>query len=274
MGIDRKPLYDREKARCLGGRGIMWQHENQKKFSLLLENIGSCERLVDIGCGWGQLLGMAQEYVSELWGVDESPEMIKRIKRNCPKVNVVTCRANNLLLPDSYFDIAITSQMLHEVKLFGEKSDLRTTLLEIRRILKDNGRYFLLDHLDAGDGEIMMRLPKEEISKLLEFEKKFKFYKADHEMVGDNIVKISKLCLQDFLTKYWSFNTPMESMEMNETHNVFRKSEIVGLIESLGFSVSKWVVFSNIQTDIKRVKGELLEGSFWFRKFLCVAKKL
>jgi len=66
----------------------------------------------------------------------------------------------------------------------------------------------------------------------------------------------------------------MESMEMNETHNVFRKNEIVGLIESLGFSVSKWVVFSNIQTDIKRVKGELLEGSFWFRKFLFIAKKL
>lgn len=274
MDINRKPLYDSEKARCLGGRGTMWQHENQEKFSLLLENIGSCDRLVDIGCGWGQLLGMAQEYVSELWGVDESPEMIKRIKRNCPKVNVVTCRANNLQLPDSYFDIAITSQMLHEVKLFGEKSDLRTTLLEIRRILKDNGRYFLLDHLDAGDGEIMIKLQKNEISKLLEFEEKFRFYKADHEMVGDNIVKISKRCLQDFLTKYWSFNTPMESMEMNETHNVFRKSEIVGLIESLGFSVSKWVVFSNIQTDIKRVKGELLEGSFWFRKFLFIAKKL
>ncbi len=273
MNIHHEPIYKKDEAKCLQEIEALARKDNQLKFFLLLENIGKCQRLVDIGCGWGQFLGMAQDHAAELWGVDESPDRVKDIKQACPKANVVICRADKLKLPDRYFDVAVTSQMLHEVKLFGEKSELQKVLHEIQRILVDGGRYLLLDHLDAGEGEVMVRLPDEKIRQLQEFEDKFKYYPATHECIDDNRVRISKRCLQDFLSKTWSLNSPMESIEINETHNVFEKEETIQLLESSGFAVRKWIVFSDIRKDLEEAGGELLEGEAWKRKFLLVAFK-
>lgn len=259
---------------CLQERETFFKKENRLKFSLLLKNVGSCQRLVDIGCGWGQFLGMVQDHIPELWGVDESPDRIKDVHQTCPKTNVVICRADSLKLPDRYFDVAVTSQMLHEVKLFGEEGEVAVTLSEIRRILTDGGKYMLLDHRDAGEGEVVVRLPEEAMRQLEEFEGKFKYYPAIHERTGDDLVRISKRCLQDYLSKTWSFNSPMESMEMNETHNVFEKDETIQLIESSGFEVRSWETFSDIREDLKGAGGELVEGEGWERKFLLVALKL
>jgi ubiquinone/menaquinone biosynthesis C-methylase UbiE len=209
--------------------------------------------------------------VPELWGVDESPDRIEDVKRSCPKAKMVICRADELALPDAYFDAAVTSQMLHEVKLFGEEGELAKVLLEIRRILAKGGRYLLLDHLDAGEGEVVARLSDEKMEQLAEFEQKFKFYPARHERVEANVIRTSRHCLQDFLTKTWSLNTPMESMEMKETHNVFQKSETVELIQSSGFAVRDWIEFSDIRDELKAAGGELVEGQPWNRKFLLVA---
>ena len=273
MDIHREPIYKKDEAKCLQEIEALANKDNQVKFSLLLENIGSCQRLVDIGCGWGQFLAMAQDYAAELWGVDESPDRVRDIRQACPKANVVICRADKLELPDRYFDVAVTSQMLHEVKLFGEESQLPRTLSEIRRILVDGGKYLLLDHLDAGEGEVMVRLPDQKIQQLQEFEDKFKYYPATHKCTANNRIRISKRCLQDFLSKTWSLNSPMESIEMNETHNVFGKKETIKLIESSSFKVCSWKAFSDIREDLKEAKGELLEGEAWERKFLLVAIK-
>jgi hypothetical protein len=161
--------------------------------------------------------------------------------------------------------------MLHEVKLFGEESELQRVLHEIRRILVHGGKYILLDHLDAGEGDAVVRLPKEKIRQLAEFEHMFQYYPAAHKALDSNTVRISKRCLQDFLSKDWSCNSPMESIEMNETHNVFEQATTIQLVESAGFSVCKWTVFSDIREDLKHAEGELLEGEAWCRKFLLVA---
>jgi ubiquinone/menaquinone biosynthesis C-methylase UbiE len=266
-----RPLYGADEAKSLQDREGFIEKQDQLRFPLLLENLGPCRRLVDIGCGWGQFLGLAQNHVPELWGVDESPDRIEDVKRSCPKAKMVICRADRLALPDACFDAAVTSQMLHEVKLFGEEGELARVLCEIRRILAKGGRYLLLDHLDAGQGEVVARLPDDKMEQLAEFEQKFKFYPARHECVEANVIRTSRRCLQDFLTKTWSFNTPMESMEMNETHNVFQKSEVVELIEAAGFAVRDWIQFSDIRDELKAAGGELVEGESWNRKFLLVA---
>ena len=116
----RQPLYGAYEARSLQDREGFIEKQDQLRFPLLLENLGPCRRIVDIGCGWGQFLGLAQDRVPELWGVDESPDRIEDVKRSCPKAKMVICRADKLTLPDRHFDAAVTSQMLHEVKLFGE----------------------------------------------------------------------------------------------------------------------------------------------------------
>ncbi len=273
VNTQKEPLYKKDEAEYLQKREA-WEQDNQEKFSLLLKELGLCQRLVDIGCGWGQFLGVAQDSVPELWGVEESPERLKDIKRACPGARIVICRADRMKLPDCYFDVAVTSQMLHEVKLFAKRSELQKVLSEIHRVLVEEGRYILLDHQDAGEGEVIIKLPTEKMEQLLEFERKYKYYSAAHQSIDNISVRISKRCLQDFLSKYWSLNSPMESMEMKETHNVFEKTETVKLMESSGFLVREWIDFSDIGKDLRKVGGQLLEGEAWFRKFLCISAKV
>jgi len=268
------PLYNKLQADALREQEVLREEENREKFALLLDNLGECGRLVDIGCGWGQFLQLASAHVAEIWGVDESPDRLEDTKKICPQARAVISRADRLDLPDGYFDVAVTSQMLHEVKLFGSEAELRTTLYEIRRVLAAGGRYLLLDHQDAGDGEVTVGLPDEKISQLVEFEQKYKYYQAGYEDAGDGTIRISKRCLQDFLTKAWSLNSPMESMEMNETHNVFDQIETTRLVEAAGFAVKQWISFSEIGDDLKRAGGEFVTGENWFRKFLLIARRV
>lgn len=271
MQTNRPPLYGKAEAECLEVRETM--RDDGAKYGLLLEHLSECRRLVDIGAGWGQFLALAGERVEEVWAVDECPERVKDLHKTCPKAKVVICRADKLDLRDSYFDAVVTSQMLHEVKLFGQEGELARALSEIHRVLAKGGRYLLLDHQDAGDGDVVVRLPKEQLTKLGEFERKYQFYKATHADAGGGNIRISRRCLQDFLSKDWSLNSAMEEMEMNETHNVFEEKATSELVASSGLKVRQWIGFSDITVDLDRHGVRLIEGDPWRRKFLLVAEK-
>ena len=269
--MKRPPLYGQAEAECLEIRETM--RDDHIKYGLLLEHVRPCRRLVDIGAGWGQFLALAAERVEEVWAVDECPDRVKDLQKACPKAKVVVCRADRLKLPDEYFDTVVTSQMLHEVKLFREKGELTRALSEIRRVLTEGGRYLLLDHQDAGDGDVIVHLPDEQMARLAEFERKYQFYKVAHVPAGGGNIRISRRCLQDFLTKDWSLNSAMEEMEMKETHNVFEEMATRELVVSAGLRVQRWIGFSDITVDLARHGGRLIEGAPWCRKFLLVAEK-
>ena len=92
---ERPPLYGKAEAECLEVRETM--RDDGAKYGLLLEHMGTCRRLVDIGAGWGQFLAMASGQVEELWAVDESPDRAKDLRKACPKAKVVICRADDLV---------------------------------------------------------------------------------------------------------------------------------------------------------------------------------
>ncbi len=271
MQQDKQPLYGKAEAECLEVRETM--RDDGTKYGLLLEHLGPCRRLVDIGAGWGQFLTLAGQRVEEVWAVDECPDRVKDLYKACPKAKVVICRANRLDLPDEYFDAVVTSQMLHEVKLFGDEGELAQALSEIHRVLVKGGRYLLLDHQDAGDGEVVVYLPEDQMTRLGEFERKYRFYKAAHAPAGCGNIRISRRCLQDYLSKDWSLNSAMEEMEMNETHNVFEQHATSKLVISTGLKVREWIGFSDITVDLARHGGKLIEGDPWCRKFLLVTEK-
>lgn len=268
---ERQPLYGKAEAECLEVRETM--RDDGLKYGLLLDNLGPCKQLVDIGAGWGQFLALAADRVEELWAVDECPDRTADLNKACPKAQVVICRGDRLDLPDDYFDTVVTSQMLHEAKLFGESGELELTLAEICRVLTSGGRYLLLDHQDAGEGVVVVRLPREQMARLAEFERKYRFYDAAHSPTGEGRIRISRRCLQDFLSKDWSLNSAMEEIEMNETHNVFAQAATRELVTAAGLQVRKWIDFSNIGVDLQRHGGELIEGDPWPRKFILVAAK-
>ena len=265
------PLYDADRAAASRRREQWLLAEGDAKFPLLLERLGRCRRLVDLGCGWGQLLQMAAGQTQELWGVDESPQRLRDCARACPQARLVRCRVQKLDLPSGHFDAAVACQMLHEVVLFAGPADLRAALDEIRRVLTEGGRLLLLDHLDAGDGEVTVELPAEALAQLRRFEQEFRYRRAAHEALAGGGIRISRRDLQDFLTKAHWLGSAMESLEMDETHNVFRKRPTVAALEAAGLAVAEWVELADIRRDLAGFGAKLLEGRPWRRKFLAVA---
>jgi ubiquinone/menaquinone biosynthesis C-methylase UbiE len=271
MGKIDKSLYGKAEADFLKERERSLDKRGLQKYDLMIKYCKDCNRLVDIGCGWGQFLNIASQYVDEVWGVDESLDRTGEIGEYCPQAKLVICRADNLDLPSEYFDIAVTSQMLHEVKLFGTRDELYRSLSEIRRILAAGGKYLLIDHLDAGDGIVDVFLPSEKVKILQEFESKFRYYRAKHNVMAGDIIRISKRTLQDFLSKDTFLNSPMESLEMNETHNVFTRREIEDCLAAVGMKIEDWIEFMDITNDLIEKDGRFISGKPWMRKFLCVA---
>ncbi len=269
----RQPLYDAARAGFFREREAPFRMEDWEKIDLIRQRLGDCRRLVDIGCGRGKLLATLQGVVPELWGVDESRDQVKGSAELCPAARILICRADGLALRDDCFDVVVTSQMLHEVVLFGGDGELRRVLDEIRRVLVTGGRYLLLDHADAGEGDVVVELPEDVLATLQEFEDRFTSYRACHVVVDGYRLRISKRCLQDFASKDWSLGSPMESLEMAETHNVFAREATVALLTNAGFRVLDWIPFSDVRRDLERLGGRLVMGSTWLRKFLLVAAK-
>jgi hypothetical protein len=157
--------------------------------------------------------------------------------------------------------------------IFGDDGEVGKTLSEITRVLARGGRYLLLDHQDAGPGEVVVRLPADEIETLGKFERKFRCYVVRHAETADKNVRITRRSLQDFLTKDHWLDSDMESIEMNETHNVFNERDATGAVSAAGLQVKEWIGLTDIREDLSRHRGVLVEGDPWFRKFLLVAEK-
>jgi ubiquinone/menaquinone biosynthesis C-methylase UbiE len=101
-------------------------------FKSMLE---ASSRILDIGCGDGQLLmDLHKKYPNlELWGLDMSFEKAtyKTLQEN--NVNLIVGRLEEVQLPDNYFDLAVMNQLIEH--LWQPKE----ALIKIFRALKPKG---------------------------------------------------------------------------------------------------------------------------------------
>ena len=93
-------------------------------------------RLLDIGCGYGFFLKMAHERGWEAVGVDLDPKGIAHAKERL-QVNAVLGDLREVHFPDGSFDLVT---LWNVVECVPDPLDL---LLEIHRVLKNDGRVFI-----------------------------------------------------------------------------------------------------------------------------------
>ncbi len=96
------------------------------------------QRLLDIGCGTGFVLGIARPYFKELYGVDITPSMLNIAKKKFDRLehrNIKLFFANSDALPfeDSHFNAVTAYGFLHHLP------DLLPTFREAFRVLKKGG---------------------------------------------------------------------------------------------------------------------------------------
>jgi ubiquinone/menaquinone biosynthesis C-methylase UbiE len=115
----------------------------QKVITYLWEqNINKSPRILDIGCGTGiATRQLAQKKKINVVGLDADALMIKKAKQQNDKIDYVIGTADKLPYKDETFDIVTAFSSFH---WFQNKKSLD----EIRRVLKKQGLFFIVNHFD------------------------------------------------------------------------------------------------------------------------------
>lgn len=92
-------------------------------------------RLLDLGCGTGFIIDLAQDLVADVVGVDVTPAMMAQVK---PYPNVTLCRSQAECVP---FD-AQSFDMVSAYSFLDHLDDYRAVLREAFRVLKPGGVFY------------------------------------------------------------------------------------------------------------------------------------
>lgn len=269
----RKILYSKEEADFLSERAKEWKLHDQQKVDVIMSQIGDVHSVMEIGCGSGQILKELAKRIPRVVGVDESSDRLSYAAQICEGVELIEAKAEDLTFKEE-FDAVLTSQMLHEVKMFGTQEEMERILFRIKRALKPRGKYLLLDHLDPGEGSVEIEVAGYIEKSLLEFKEKFCYRPVHLKKLSSDRYEISRRDIQDFVTKTWSLNSPMEEIEMKETHASFSREEAEAIVRKAGLSVDSFITFTNIGEDLKLHHISLTSTTPpWNRKFLLTAIK-
>lgn len=122
---------------------------------LLIDSVGKEGRLLDIGCGSGQLLvrfakSAPSDYVGlDYWGSDWEYSRAQA-ERNATLENVSGIRfvhgsASSLLFEDAHFGRVVSSLTFHEVR---DVKDKTASIAEALRVLAPGGRFAFIDLFD------------------------------------------------------------------------------------------------------------------------------
>jgi ubiquinone/menaquinone biosynthesis C-methylase UbiE len=141
--LDFDPLaadYDR-----LRPAGRAWEELSERTLAVL----GDFRRLVDVGCGTGRFAAFAKtRRGGRVWGVDPSPEMLRRARErpDAGGIGWKPATAERLPFTDGWFDAAHMHLVVHTLP------DRPAALAEIGRVLMPGGRVaiatFALEHFE------------------------------------------------------------------------------------------------------------------------------
>lgn len=128
---------------------------NQKNSILQLINKGypyTGKKVLDLGAGTGFVSREIAKFAEEVYALDISDLMIKKIdvlnkKKNFKNIIPVKGDAHNLNFEDNFFDTVITRLTFHHLK------DVKKTLREIKRVLKNFAELIIVDIITSEKDE-------------------------------------------------------------------------------------------------------------------------
>lgn len=141
---ERARSVEAEYARLAPSYDTRWAAYIERTVALTLAALPqhAPERVLDVGCGTGALLGpLAARYPDTgLAGIDASRAMLARARAALPPhVALAAARAEALPFRDASFDLVVSTSTLH---FFG---DLAAGAGEIARVMRPRGRVVVLD---------------------------------------------------------------------------------------------------------------------------------
>jgi len=127
---------------------------------LLKGTYDNCRKILDAGCGGGRNLVYFLQNGFEVYGVDPNPEAVDTVKHLArtlapalPSNNFKVAAAENLPFDDNFFDLVISSAVLH----FADREvHFESMLYSMWRVLKPGGFLFARLASDIGLGGLVL----------------------------------------------------------------------------------------------------------------------
>ena len=136
------PVYDSLELLMEKGKMGDWRQNLWQKIKNKTDEDGM--RLLEAGVGSGKNIEYYPDNL-EIFAIDFSPKMIKEAEKKAKKynknVNLLEMDIQNLNFEDNYFDLIVTSCV------FCSVPDPVKGLKELKRVLKEDGRIIMLEHM-------------------------------------------------------------------------------------------------------------------------------
>jgi ubiquinone/menaquinone biosynthesis C-methylase UbiE len=134
--------------RYVFSRRGLWVINTPYRHILSAANITAEDRVLDLGCGIGNILialGERIDFIHPAAGVDVSPDLVRIGEREIARaglhdrVGLQVAPATRLPFEDGAFDVVLTSHVLKHL----DDEALLTSLREVVRVLRPGGRFLL-----------------------------------------------------------------------------------------------------------------------------------
>ncbi|HXC78975.1 MAG TPA: class I SAM-dependent methyltransferase [Candidatus Acidoferrum sp.] len=127
---------------------VIFEPVQRTVLKLAAEQVPHPAAILDVGCGTGRLLGLAQGRFpgARLDGVDAAIEMVRQAQTTSPgsAIQFQQGVAEELPFPERSFDLVFSTMTFHHW------SDQGRGIAEIARVLKPDGRWLLAEFVASG----------------------------------------------------------------------------------------------------------------------------
>ncbi|MFL5735509.1 MAG: class I SAM-dependent methyltransferase [Chloroflexia bacterium] len=104
---------------------------------------GRQPRILDLGCGTGELAPALLKAGYSYVGIDIEPERIEYARKTYRKGTFHVMDAHHLLYADGYFDQILVTGVLHHLS----DADVRSIVQEMKRVLRPDGRALVMEDI-------------------------------------------------------------------------------------------------------------------------------
>jgi predicted GNAT family N-acyltransferase/ubiquinone/menaquinone biosynthesis C-methylase UbiE len=105
------------------------------------------QRILEVGCGEGALLGWARRRGAQALGIEVEPGRLERARRSLGGEGLLVGVGEALPFADSCFDAVLYHNSFHHVPVDGQTE----ALVEAARVLRPSGRLLILEPLAEGE---------------------------------------------------------------------------------------------------------------------------
>lgn len=245
-----------------GSYSPLWFRQHYIERRIEAENVPRGAKVLDVGCGPGELVLSLAKRGYDIWAVDISPAMVEKarmlLQANCRQLSdrISVGDVEDLTFEDNFFDVVVAAGVI-EYQRDDEKS-----LLEMKRVVKPGG-YIILNvtnkyaYINVLDG-------------LYRWLKKQRQTKAGLNFVKQRVLRKTNLrVLPDRRTHSpWRFDKVLEAHHLKKIrHNFFHFSPLPTPFDSV-FSVICRPIGMHMESLTNSAIARFLAGGY-----LVVARK-